>query len=253
MKKASDTLKKTLQQGFIPIFVSDGVDPIMEVEACLETGLQVIEFTLRRNDAREMIPEIRRRYPEITLLVGSTMDSETMVGRLKSRIPQLMSLKELEEAGADGFVSMLDFTPETLAKYRKTHLLIPTASTVAEAFRLAEGGAHCIKVLGSYENTVRTVCSAPAFSFAPIFVTGGMTPDTIPRFADFGAAIFAAGFDIMLKGKSENAPRQSYVDALKLFVEAALSARARHYPEIDKALASPNWRHSLPWSFAEDI
>ncbi len=251
--KASIALRRTLRQAFIPIFVSDGVDPILEVEACLEAGMQVIEFTLRRPDSRKMIPEIRKRYPELTLLIGSTMDSETMVARNKCRCPQLMTLQELEEAGADGFVSMLDFTPATLGKYHKTHLLIPTASTVAEAFRLAEGGAHCIKILGSYENTVKTVCSAPAFSFAPVFVTGGMTPETMPRFADYGAAFFAAGFDIMVKDRSAKPSVKAYAKAVSLFAKAASEARARRYPDLDKALDRADWKKQLPWALAEDI
>lgn len=246
-------LHQLLQQGFIPILVSDGVDALLEVEACIAAGLNVIEFTLRRPDAREALPEIRRRYPNLTILVGSTLDSEAIVRRLRPKTPQLMTIDELVDIGVDGFVSMFDFTPGTLARLHQTHLMIPTASTVAEGLRLVENGAHCLKILGSYENTVRAMCSAPAFSFAPVFVTGGMTPDTMPKYAQFGAAVFAAGFDVMIQDKSATPTVESFAQDIRRFAAAALAARKQRYPQLDETLTEPDWINRLPWTFAEDL
>jgi hypothetical protein len=41
------------------------------------------------------------------LLVGSTLDSERIVRRMKRRHPQLMTVQEAADLGVDGFVSMM--------------------------------------------------------------------------------------------------------------------------------------------------
>jgi hypothetical protein len=70
--------RRVHQQGFMPIFVEDGRDARIEVEACVAAGMKAIEFTLRRRDAKELIPWIRREHPD-------TLMTSTLPMRLGSR------------------------------------------------------------------------------------------------------------------------------------------------------------------------
>lgn len=177
--------KVLLEQGFLPILVADGVDALFEVEAAVNAGFKAVEFTLRRPDARVMIPEIRKRFPDLLLLVGSVLDAPKVVKNLQHKNPQLMLVEELADCGVDGLVSMLDFSDETIAKYQNQMLLMPAAATPAEGLRLFEKGVHFIKVITPYLPTINSLTAAPSFNFAPLLVTGGMNLETIPTpFAD---------------------------------------------------------------------
>jgi hypothetical protein len=61
MSRFYHTHRAMHQQAFMPIFCSDAFDSKAQVEACVAAGCTVIEYTLRKSDAREMIPWIRRK------------------------------------------------------------------------------------------------------------------------------------------------------------------------------------------------
>lgn len=240
-------MRLLLQQCFVPILVSDGTDALLEVEAILSAGFHVLEFTLRRPDTREMLPEIRRRYPEVVLLVGSVVDSPKMVERLRWRHSQLQTVDELMDLGVDGLVSMFDFREETYARYGSSKILIPAVSTMAEGLRQAELGASCLKVLGSFPATLSALGSAPAFQLSPLFVTGGMTPETMPDAALRGAALFASGFDIMTREMEGPADIVRLSEVLRKYRDGALAARRVKYPDLDAILEREDWKEKLPW------
>lgn len=240
-------MRLLLQQCFVPILVADGVDALLEVEAIVAAGLRVLEFTLRRPDAREMIPEIRRRHPDVILLVGSVVDSPALVARLRGRHPQLQTVDELMAAGVDGLVSMFDFRQETYERHASSKLLIPAVSTMAEGLRQAELGAHALKILGSFPATLGALGSAPAFQLSPLFVTGGMTPETMPEAARRGAALFAAGFDVLARGLESPLTVQGLSERIRLFQAGALAARREKYPDLDAILQSDDWACRVPW------
>ena len=140
MSKIFDAYRKVVEQAWIPIFVEDSYDTETLIEGCRLAGLSAVEYTLRRRDAAEILPALRRHFPGATLLMGSTIDSDSIVKERKNRFPQLMTIGELAPY-VDGFVSMLPFSDETLEKYGRTHLCIPTADTAGEALRQVKSGA----------------------------------------------------------------------------------------------------------------
>ena len=65
MNRLIEIYRAMHRQAFMPIFCRDDFDSRAEVEACVAAGCTVIEYTLRRPDAREMIPWVRKNYPDL--------------------------------------------------------------------------------------------------------------------------------------------------------------------------------------------
>ena len=141
--------RRIVEQAWLPIFVADEWDTEILLEGCRRARLSAVEYTLRRRDAREVIPTLKSRLPDMAILMGSTVDSDEIVLERQTRYPQLMTLAELAPH-VDGFVSMLPYSDGTLRKYGKTHLCIPTAENGGEALRQIQSGAAVIK-----ETTIR--------------------------------------------------------------------------------------------------
>ena len=235
-------------QGFVPIFVRDEFDSRELIEACIETGIKVIEYTLRRSDAAEMIPWIRKNYPDLYLVVGSTLDDEGIVQKMRGRHPQLMTLQQLADAGVDGFVSMLGWSLESIRKYSPTHLVIPSAHTATQAFLQTGAGAHFQKLSGTNLDLVKQCRMPPTFEFCPVFVTGGVTTERMRDAMEAGAILLASGFDVLLKGRPTDIGVKEIAEALTLYVETAQEARRAVWPEVAAAVGADRqaWLDSLP-------
>ncbi len=223
-------------QCFIPIFVHDQFDTEMLLEACRLADVKVIEYTLRRDDANIVIPTLKKRFPELTVMTGSNIDSEMIINNMKRLYPQLMTMSELNEAGVDGFVSMLPFSDETIKKYAEDHILIPSAATPGEALRQAAAGAHFIKMSGADLKLVKTSRAAPTFGYCPVFVTGGVTPEKMEEVYQTGAVLTASGFDLILKGCNPEELTAEYIaEKLRLFISTAKKARSLAFPQLAEA------------------
>jgi len=248
MSRIFEAYRAIHQQGFMPIFVNNGFDSRMLVEACIEAGCKGIEYTLRRNDAHKMIPWIREHYPNLYLLVGSTLDDEPIVRRMRAIHPQLLTLSEIAEYDVDGFVSMLGYSLETIRRYFNNHIVIPTAMTVTEALQQVGAGAHFTKLSGSDLDFVRRVRNDATFGFCPVFVTGGMTLKRIPEAISAGAVMVAAGFDLLLEDKPENISRAEVAKIIKEYLEATRISRKKQWPEMFEAsgVDKQTWLDSLP-------
>ena len=102
MDRLFDAYRSLHDQAFVPIFAQSDFDSKMLLDACLEAGLHCIEYTLRRDDAHRMIPWIREHYPELFVLVGSTLDDDGIIARSRQRYPQLMTLAQLDALRSTG-------------------------------------------------------------------------------------------------------------------------------------------------------
>ncbi|MEO6907161.1 MAG: hypothetical protein ABI210_04650 [Abditibacteriaceae bacterium] len=199
MNRLNETYRAFYQQGFIPIFVQDDDDPKTQVTAAVTAGCSLIEYTQRRFDAPEMIPWIKREFPDLHIVIGSVLDDDSIVRQQRRHYPQLRTLDEWADLGVDGFVSMLGWKRETIAKWSSTHFVVPSAMTLREANLQMSAGAHFIKMDGRDLDLVKRCGEPPVFGFCPIFVTGGMTLDRIPIALRSGAVAVAAGFDLITK------------------------------------------------------
>ena len=221
-----ETHKEMLQQGFVPIFVKDDRNTEKLVEACIKADLKVIEYTLRRKDARQAIPQIIKDNPELKVVVGSTLDSDEIINSLKPENPQLATLDEIAEWGVHGFISMFQFSTETILKYSNTHFLAPCAYTPNEAYRMLQDGAHIIKVIIDL-NLVKTIRSAPSHGFCPIFFTGGCKLEKIPSIIDSGATCIAAGFDFILRDKPDDISSDEIATIIRQYVDIVQTTRRK--------------------------
>jgi len=237
------------EQGFIPIFAADDYPTDILLEGCITAGFTTIEYTLRRKDAKKVIPTLRERFPDTVLLSGSTLDSDKVIDRMKLKFPQLMTIGELNAYGVDGFVSMVGYSAATIKRYCETHLVMVTASTVTEALAQTDAGAHFIKLAGNDLTFVKSCRAAATFDFCPVFVTGGMTLERIPDGVEAGAVLIGSGCEVVLKGIQPNDVTSEIVrDKMLLYKEAVLSARAKKFPRLAgiECLSDTEWFSRLP-------
>ncbi|MHC4886708.1 MAG: hypothetical protein ACYTGH_16660 [Planctomycetota bacterium] len=249
MSRLFDAYRTFHQQAFTPIFCQDEYDSRKQVEACVAAGCKGIEYTLRKPDAKEMIPWIRKNFPDLFLLVGSTVDSEKIVNHMKRKVPQLMTVAEVADMDVDGFVSMINWTEASIRKYAPTHVLCPTAMTVGEALNMVEWGAHFMKLSGADLSFVKRCRGAAAFDYMPIFVTGGQTPEAIPASFEAGAVMVASGFDLTMKGIAGGEESvEQITEITRTYLDAAQKARAAAWPELAAAdqAGREEWLAALP-------
>jgi len=248
MSELFDIYRTFHEQGFVPIFVKDHFDTKLLVEACVRAGLKGIEITLRRDDADTMIPWVRENYPDLRILVGSTIDDERIVEFTRRKFPQVRTLAELDAMGVGGFVSIMGMREETIARYSPTRLVIPCAERVTQALEYVRAGAQMIKVLGPDVDHVRAFRSTPTFGFCPVIVTGGMAIDRLPMYIEAGAVMVGAGFDGMLRGRPADITVDEVTEVLKTFIQATREARERFWPEMSAAIGADRqtWLDSLP-------
>ena len=239
--------RKAYEQCFIPIFVKDSFDTDTLIEGCKLAGAEVIEYTLRREDANTVIPTLKKDFGGV-VFVGSTIDDDRITLQMKKKNPQLMPLSELAPH-VDGFVSMLPYSDETLNKYRGTHILIPTAETSGEALRQIKNGATVIKVLGPDFSFSKKLHAVPTFNYCPTFVTGGVNIDRMPEAFEAGNVMCAAGFDLILKDEDPKTLSATTVaEKLKKFIDSAKAARAAAFPELAQTepLTDTEFANRLP-------
>lgn len=224
--------RKLVEQVWMPIFGQDDYDTDVLLAGCKLAGLEVIEYTLRRPDAAQVIPTLKAKFPDAVILVGSTIDDARIVGQMKAKFPQLMTIAELAPY-VDGFVSMLPYCDETLQKYSRTHLCIPTAETGGEALRQVKNGAAFIKVLGPDFSLSKRLHALPTFGYCPTYITGGVTRERMREAFAAGNMLCAAGFDVVLKGEDPAVlTAQKVAERIVSFVETAKMAREAVNPQL---------------------
>jgi len=248
MSRLFETYRAAHEQGFIPIFVDDDSDSKMLLDACLEAGMKVIEYTLRRRDAHRMIPWIRENYPDLYLLAGSTLDSEQIVRRMRRKHPQLLTIAELDAMGVDGFVSMIGWSEASIRRYSSRRVVIPTAATVNEAFFQVDAGAHFVKLAGPGLDLVRRCRMAAAFDYCPIMLTGGITASRIPAAVAAGAVLVAAGFDVIAPEAGSGSGSAEIARSLRRYLDVTRTVREKTWPEMVRNIgaARQDWLDSLP-------
>ena len=224
--------RKVLEQTFVPIFAKDDYNTEVLLKGCELAGVNVIEYTLRRDDAAQVIPTLKERYPDNVVFVGSTIDDDAIVVQMKEKCPQLMTVDEVAPY-VDGFVSMLPYTNETLKKYHDTHILIPAAETSGEAFRQMKNGATFIKTCGPDFSFSKTLHAVPTFNYCPTFITGGVNRERMDEAFEAGNILCAAGLEVVLKGeKPEKLTAERVAELVSLYINTAKEAREKINPQL---------------------
>ena len=248
MTRLFETYRAVHEQGFIPLFVNDNYDSHRLIEACVAAGCRVIEYTQRRKDADQMIPWIRRRFPDLHVLAGSTLDDDRVARQARRRHPQVRTLAELADMGVDGFVSLVGWHPDNIRKYAATHLVVPAAMTVNEGYQQFAAGAHFIKVFGPDLALMRLCRNDAAFNYCPVLITGGMTRDRIPEAVAAGAMVIGSGFDLILKPFPGPLEAKDIAQVIRDYLATMQEAKRTAWPALSQADGAERraWLDALP-------
>lgn len=232
---------RLVRQGFLPIYVHDQYDSKAQIEGAIEAGCTVLEYTCRRHDAREMIPWIRKHYPDIAVVGATMIDSPRVAGFLSRNRPNFMTVDEMMDLGVDGLVSFLRFRPETYAKAAGRLIMIPGVSTYNEAIDQLELGADFIKLPGVNPQGTRIVKAAhsPMHGAMPAMVSGGITLQAAREYIEAGAILVSAGFDLTLKDLAPATLTKAMVaQRMREYLDTVIDARRQHQPALHDAVRS---------------
>lgn len=235
------------RQGWLPIFVKDRFDALMLAEACMAAGIRVIEVTCRRPGAAQEIAAIKRKYPDLLVIAGSTVDYAPATGFLQSRGKPVLSVDALADAGADGFASQLAFSAETLGRLSGTHIFMPGVETLNEALLSLRLGAHFVKFWGCDPARVKMINRFATFELFPVLVTGGVTLAKMSGYVEAGTAVLATGWDAMLGeryGEQQQKPDfDVLVDLARQYADEMQAARMRFDPNYSTLAAAGTDRY----------
>jgi 2-keto-3-deoxy-6-phosphogluconate aldolase len=230
-----ETYVKILKQGWIPIFVRDAFDALKLAEICVRAEIDVIEVTCRRPDVVAEIKEIKSRYPQLKILVGSTVDNDQIVNHIRNFNKNMPTIKELSCLGVDGFVAQLPFMKETIEEYGRDFILIPGVETLKEAYEALQWGAHFTKFCSVEPARIKQINSDATHRIFPIFVTGGVTREKIPQYVEAGVSVLGGGWDIMLQDiykQMQIVPDDKKIlDAIMAYKKAFSNACMEHIPD----------------------
>ena len=185
---------RMLDGGIIPIFYQK--DPEVSkkiVEACVDGGARIVEFTNRGDFAFQVFMELSKwcadTLPQVALGVGSVIDTGTAATYINS--------------GASFVVSPI-LNPEVAKLCNRRHIVhSPGCGTVSEISQAEELGAEIIKIFPGGE------MGGPAFlksllgpcPWAQILPTGGVEPtwESISSWIQTGAACLGMGSRLISK------------------------------------------------------
>lgn len=234
------------KQGWIPIFVNDSLDALRLAEICVENGFKAIEVTCRRPRVAEELAQIRSAFPELIILVGSTVDDDSvLLPFLRSRRPDMPSLEQLTGLGVDGFVAQLPFSQTTIKKYSNQYIMIPGVESMAEGVAALNAGAHFTKYCSCSPDRIKQINSEAAHRLFPVFYTGGASLATLRGYVSAGTALVGGGWDLMLSDIKEEMRvgfnSRKAAERLVSYRQEIQNARAELIPNYKKlAKAGPD-------------
>ena len=231
------TLNKLIRQGWLQIFVNDNYDSYMLVEAAVEAGCTCIEYTIRRKDARAMIPWIKKNVSDMSVFVATLVDGSRAEKYLSQNVNSFLSVDEAVDLGVDGLISFLPFCKETYKKYADDLVIIPAVSTPGEAIEQFELGASLVKLANADKSPqkLKTLLTN-THGLLGTLLTGGMTTEIMPSYIEAGALVAAGGFDLFWKELGESATKEQVVEKIKLQLQVFATARRKYQPELAAAI-----------------
>lgn len=240
MTSRQATLGEIVRQGFVPIFVHHALDPRHLAESAVAAGCQVLEYSCRRPDAREMIPWIKREFPGVRVLAATLVDSPRVAAHLQRTIPGFLTVGEAVDLGADGLVSFLAFRECTYARYGASCVMVAGAGSPNEAIAQLELGADLIKVtVGTPSGSDLVMKSrVPTHGCIPYFISGGLTSEAIEPYLMAGVLATAAGFDLLLgeTGCSRLELSRRAHSAIRRMIDSVQAGREKHQPALATAI-----------------
>jgi 2-dehydro-3-deoxyphosphogalactonate aldolase len=176
-------------------------------DAIFEAGIRIVEVPLNSPDPLVSIERLAARFGERMLVGAGTVLKAEDVDRVR-------------QAGARLVVSP-DTNPSVISAAAAAGLVAsPGYFTPSEAFAAIRAGATALKLFPAEAATPAVLKSQLAVipRDVPIFVVGGVKPDTMRPWLDAGAAGFGLGGGLYLPGQTADetlAKARAYVEGLK--------------------------------------
>ena len=176
-------------------------------DAIYEAGIRIVEVPLNSPDPLVSIERLAARFGERMLVGAGTVLKAEDVDRVR-------------QAGARLVVSP-DTNPSVISAAAAAGLVAsPGYFTPSEAFAAIRAGATALKLFPAEAATPAVLKSQLAVlpRDVPIFVVGGVKPDTMRPWLDAGAAGFGLGGGLYLPGQSADetlAKARAYVEGLE--------------------------------------
>lgn len=160
----------------------------------ITAGLQSVEITLTNPAALQAISEIRRRFPDTVVGVGSVLDSDSAVAAIR--------------AGAQYLVSPT-VSPTTIAAANRYGIpAVVGTNTPTEMLAALEAGASAVKLFPASSSSPKWVSDVrAALPQLPIIPTGGVTPETAADWIAAGAVAVGLGSALTKGTPEESASR----------------------------------------------
>ena len=232
---------RLVRQGFLPIYVHDGMDSRTLIEGAVEAGCTVLEYTCRRHDACQMIPWIKQQFPHVAVLGATMIDGPQTAAFLKKNRSNFITVDEMVDLGVDGLVSFLRFRPATYERYADRLVMISGVATANECLDQLELGADFLKVIAASPGGANLVltCGVATHSCLPFMVSGGMTIERTPQFIEAGVVISSAGFDLIVRPELDagtTITKAVVTKRIKQMLAAVSDARQQYQPELFAAI-----------------
>ncbi len=180
------------RQGFVPILRTDDMDTLLKItEAVVKAGVRVMEYTMTTPGLLDNLSDIRSRFPELLIGVGTVMRSADARTAIVN--------------GAEFIVSPVCVTE--IAHVVKDHdrLLMLGAFTPTEIWQAHNVGSDVVKIFPA------NICG-PGYikdikgplPDVELFMTGGIDVSNAREFLDAGAVAIGLGGSVFKKDWIKN-------------------------------------------------
>jgi 2-dehydro-3-deoxyphosphogluconate aldolase/(4S)-4-hydroxy-2-oxoglutarate aldolase len=212
-----EILDRMISEGFIPLIrAASATEAIELAEPIMEGGASFLEITMTVPGAIEVLRELSEKYKdELIMGAGTVLDPETARAAIL--------------AGAQFVVSpSLNFDLISLA-HRYSVIVIPGAMTPTEILAAWDAGADLVKLfpagpLGGPEYIKAIRGPFPQILLMP---SGGIKVDNVGDYIRAGAAVVAAGGDVVDKKAAQEKAFHIITSTIRAFARAIQEARAK--------------------------
>jgi 2-dehydro-3-deoxyphosphogluconate aldolase / (4S)-4-hydroxy-2-oxoglutarate aldolase len=202
--------------GIVPaIRVTNAEDALFAAESVARGGIPIAEVTMTIPGALDVVHELLRTHPEITVGAGTVLDAETAQHCL--------------EAGVHFLTSPGLHMPVMEVAARHNIAVIPGALTPTEICAAWKAGADFVKVypcsaLGG-PSYIHSMCGP--FPNVPLLAAGGVNQHTASDYIKAGSAALGIGVELIPRAAIRERNRDWINELAHRFVSILKSARAR--------------------------
>lgn len=185
--KAGQVKQAIIQAKMVPILRMKSAEPLLDiVQAVADSGCRVLELTMTIDNIVDRIPEIKKKYPDLVLGLGTVYDVDCA--------------KDAAKAGVDFIVSpILNYDLiDPIKSFDK--MVVLSGFTPTEIYNAYRAGSDLVKIFPACEmlpNFIREI-RGPMPNIE-LFPTGGLDLISAIQFIASGAVAVGLGTSVFRK------------------------------------------------------